>query len=270
VDQFKIQNPASAFIWLAGLWFFFGSKGGSKFRVLGYIYLAALIVLLINGASKAEYLSPAYGMLFAGGGVLVEQFLQNRSWNWAKPILIGSPVIFGIALMPVVLTILPVEAYIRYTETIGLAPSTSENKKLEKLPQFYADMFGWEELTLTVLIVYESLPIVDHGRCVIFTQNYGEAGAMSFFGRQFGLPPVISGHNNYYLWGPDENLDSNTVVIIVGGNIEDHRNSFEEVEHVAQSQSKYSMPYENNLPIFVCRSMKKPMEELWPLTKSYN
>ena len=270
LDQFAIQNPASVFIWLAGLWFFFKSKGGSKFRALGYIYLTALIVLLINGASKAEYLSPAYGMLFAGGGVFVEQFLQNRSWNWAKPILIGLPVIVGIGLMPLVLTILPVETYIRYTEAIGVAPSTAENKRLEKLPQFYADMFGWGELTTSVLVVYESLPITDHGRCVIFAQNYGEAGAISFLGRKLGIPPVVSGHNNYYLWGPGQNLDSNTVFIIVGGSIENYQNTFEEVDLVGHSENKYSMPYENNLPIFVCRRLKKPMEEIWPLTKSYN
>ena len=270
VDQIAIQNPASVFIWLAGLWFFFVSPSASKFRVLGYIYLTAMIVLLINGASKAEYLSPAYGMLFAAGSVFLEQFILNRSWKWAKPVLIGLPALIGIVLLPLSLNVLPVESHIRYTEALGVAPSTAENKQLDRLPQFYADMFGWEELTTSVLIVYESLPIADHGRCVIFTQNYGEAGALSFFGRQFGIPRVISGHNNYYLWGPGEDPDSSTVFIIVGGNIEDCRSSFEEVDHVAQSHSKYSMPYENNLPIFVCRRLKKPIGEIWPLTKNYN
>ena len=270
VDQIAIQNPGSVYLWLAGLWYFFMFRPASKFRVLGYVYVTAFLVLLINGASKAEYLSPAYGMLFAGGGVFVEQFIQNRSWNWARPVLIGIPAVIGVVLMPLVLTVLPVDTYIRYTEALGVAPSTAENKQLNKLPQFYADMFGWEELTTAVLVAYESLPIEDHGRCVIYTQNYGEAGAISFLGQPFGVPPVVSGHNNYYLWGPGKHLDSTTVVIIVGGNVEDHRRGFEEVEYVAHSQSKYAMPYENNLPIFVCRRLKKPIEEVWPRTKNYS
>jgi 4-amino-4-deoxy-L-arabinose transferase-like glycosyltransferase len=266
VSQILIQNPASVFIWLAGLWFFF--RPASKFRMLGYIYVTAFVVLLVNGASKAEYLAPAYGMLFAGGAVFVEQFIQSRSWRWAKPILIGAPAIAGILLMPLVLAILPVETYISYSEALGVAPSTAENKRLDRLPQFYADMFGWEELTTSVLIVYESLPFEDT-RCIVYTQNYGEAGAISFLGRPFGIPPTVSGHNSYYLWGPGENLDSNTVVLVVGGDIEDHLKGFEEVELVARSQSKYAMPYENNLPIFVCRRLRKPIEEIWPQTKHY-
>lgn len=269
-DQIALQNPASLFIWLAGLWYFFVYQPGGKYRLLGYVYVTAFVVLLVNGNSKAEYLAPAYGMLFAAGGVFIGEFLERRSWNWARPVLIGLPVLVGIGLMPLALNVLPVETYIRYTRAIGVAPSTAENKKLENLPQFYADMFGWQDLTTTVLIEYESLPIVDQEKCVIYAQNYGEAGAISFLGSQFGMPPVVSGHNNYYLWGPGEPMDSSTVVIVVGGDIENHQQVFDSVEFVAVSKSKYSIPYENNLPIFVCRGPKRSFEEIWPRTKHYN
>ncbi len=270
IDQIALQNPASLYLWLAGLWYFFMYRPASSFRLLGIVYATAFLVLLINGNTKAEYLSPAYGMLFAGGGVMVEHAVTTMSWKPARAILAGLPVLAGLVLMPLVINVLPIGSYIRYSQAIGVAPTTAENKQLAQLPQFYADMFGWEELAAAVVVVYEDLPVAERERCVIYTQNYGEAGAISFFGRRFGIPPVISGHNNYFLWGPGEHIVMNTVVVIVGGEKEDHMPLFESVEEVARTFSTYSMPYENNLPIFVCRGMRQPVEEIWPRTKHYD
>lgn len=267
-EQFLINNPFAVPVWLTGLWFFFGAKSGKEFRVLGWIYVAASAVLVANVNSKAEYLSPAYTMLFAGGAVAVEQFAAARAWPWLRAVTIGLVSIGGAVLAPFVLTILPVETYARYAETLGMKPSTAENKRLERLPQFYADMFGWEDLAATVLSVYNSLPAEEQSKCLIYAQNYGEAGAISFFGRRYHLPRVTSGHNSYYLWGPGTVMPE--VVIIVGGDISDHLQGFESVERVAVHTCNDCMPYENNLPIFVARKLKRPLGEIWPLTKNYS
>lgn len=266
-DQFLLQNPASVLIWVGGLWFFFFSDSGKQFRILGVIYATVFIILALNQQSKAEYLSPAYPMLFAGGAVWLEQAL------WAKtavlrPLIIGLVAVSGVLLSPLAAPILPVETYIAYAKMLGEEPSTAENKELAELPQFYADMFGWEELAATVLTVHANLSPEDREHCAIYTQNYGEAGAIEFFGRYYGLPRVISGHNNYYLWGPGS--DSIDVVIIIGGDLEDHVRNFESVELYAQSQCRYCMPYENNLSIFIARKPKRPVQEIWSLTKNFS
>jgi hypothetical protein len=36
---------------------------------------------------------------------------------------------------------------------------------------------------------------------VILIGNYGQAGAIDFYGQELELPKAISGHQNYYYWG---------------------------------------------------------------------
>ncbi len=266
-DQILLQNPVSLPLWIGGLWYFFFSPFGKQFRILGIIYATAFVILVINQQSKAEYLSPAYPMLFAGGSVWLERVLSAKM-PILRPLYVGVVAASGVVLAPLAAPVLPVHSYIAYAEWLGVKPSTAENKRLAELPQFYADMFGWEELAATVLTVHANLPPEEKERSVIYTQNYGEAGAIEFFGKPYGIPRVISGHNNYYLWGPG--ADTMEVVIIVGGSLENHARNFDSVELAAESQCRYCMPYENNLPIFIARKLKRPVWEVWPLTKNYS
>jgi len=264
-DQVLLQNPLSFPLWLGGLWHFLFGRGRNH-RALGIVYATALAVLLINQHSKGEYLAPAYPMLFAGGAIWAESALRHAARLW-KPALAVALAVSGILLAPFAVPVLPVERYIAYARMLGVAPATAETKELSELPQFFADMHGWEELTEAVASVYATLPAEDKKDCIIYAQNYGEAASINFFGRKLGLPPAVTGHNTYHLWGPGR--DSARVVIIVGGDREDHLRGFEEVEEIARSRCRYCMPYENNLPIYVARTFRRPLAELWPLTKHY-
>ncbi len=128
-------------------------------------------------------------------------------------------------------------------------------------------MFGWEEMVSTVALVYQSLPQEDQAKCGIYTQNYGEAGAIDFLGRRYNLPKATSGHNSYFLWGPGNYTGE--VMIILGGRREDHEANFEKVDQAAVTKCEYCMPYENNRPIFIARKLKVPIKEIWPRTKHY-
>lgn len=266
-DQILLQNPVSLPLWIGGLWFFFFSAIGKQFRILGIVYATAFVILVVNQQSKAEYLSPAYPMLFAGGSVWLDRVLKAKT-TILRPIYVSFVVMSGVVLSPFAAPLLPVDSYISYAKLLGVEPSTAENKRLAELPQFYADMFGWEELAATVITVHANLTPEEKERSVIYTQNYGEAGAIEFFGKRYGIPRVISGHNNYYLWGPG--ADTIEVVIIVGGNLEDHALNFDSVELAAESHCRYCMPYENNLPIFIARKLRRPVREVWPLTKNFS
>ncbi len=265
--QIFLQNPVSLPVWLAGLYFFFFHKEGKTFRLLGYIYLTAFLILLANGTSKPEYLSPAYPMLFAGGSVFLEKLSYRKYWRWLKfavPILILAS---GIVLAPLTLPILPVKTYIRYSNFLGMKPISYEGKELTELPQYYADMFGWENMARTVAEVYHSLPEDEQSRTILFGQNYGEAGAMEYYRKTYGLPRVVSSHNNYWIWGyGSEDFET---VIFIGGSKEDYADSFEQVERAAVVRCDYCMPYENNLPITIARNLKVRMSELWSAVKHY-
>ena len=100
-------------------------------------------------------------------------------------------------------------------KTLHLQQPKIENHKLGPLPQIFADQFGWEEMTATVAGVYNSLPEDIRSQTAIFGQSYGQAGAIDLFGPKYGLPPAISGHQSYFLWGPRDYTGAS--MIVMGG-----------------------------------------------------
>ncbi|HEY4613782.1 MAG TPA: glycosyltransferase family 39 protein [Bacteroidota bacterium] len=265
LGQILLQSPAALPLWLAGLWFFF-SKEQKVFRLLGWVYVGAAFVLLANGHSKPEYLAPIYATMFAAGAVALEQWIERRNWRWMKPTY-SLVLLTGIAITPLGFPILPVETYIKYADTLGFEPPTAEGHELEKLPQFYADMFGWEEKAAAVAKVYHALPDSDKAKCAIFGDNYGRTAAIDYFRKKYDLPQSVGRHNSYWVWGPRDYTGE--LVLILGGDLEDKQQNFESVEIAGVVTCEYCMPYENNLRIYVCRNMKTPLKDMWNSLKNF-
>lgn len=264
--QVLLQNPVTLPLWLAGLAYLFFSSNSRRLRILGIAYITVLLILLINGHSKPEYLSPAYGMLFAAGGVAIEKFVERRKLNWLGTAY-AAVLICGLALAPASTPILPVETYMSYAKSLGIEPTTAEGKELAKLPQFYADMFGWEQKVIALAKVFDQLPAEDQARCAIYSDNYGRCAAIDFFGKKYGLPRAIGSHNNYWLWGTGNTPGD--VVIILGGEEKDHKRVFWDVRARNIVKSDLSMPYENNLRIYVCRKPKIGLSQAWRQIKHF-
>jgi len=252
-------------IWLLGLGFFFSSRG-KDYRPFGWIYISILVLFLVTRA-KPYYLAPAYLMLLPAGALVIERFIQRRNWNWLKPASLAVLVAGGLVTLPFALPVLPVETFIRYQDFLGLRPASGERQELGRLPQQYADMFGWENMVATVAKVYDRLSPEEKAQCAIFAGNYGEAGAIDLLGGKYGLPKATSGHNNYWLWGPRGY--SGEIVITVGVPREALQSAFDQVELGGTIESEYAMPYETNLPVYVCRKPKYTLEEAWPRAKHY-
>jgi len=267
-DQLLFLNPISTPLWISGLIALFIFAPLKKYRIVAWIYLTAFAILIINGTSKAEYLAPAYASLLAASGVFVEQKLSGRVGTWIRYAYVVLLFITGILFIPLVLPVLPVDTYIAYAKALGEEPSSSEGKQLSDLPQFYSDMFGWKEKAKDVAAVYNKLSEDDKKKCVIISTNYGRCGAIDFFGQEYGLPKSIGTHNNYWIWGPgDFNGD---LLIIMGGDYDDHKDDFQSVELAGVSTCEHCMPYENNVNIFVCRGFKYPINEAWKEEKHYD
>lgn len=269
LGQFLLSNPLALPLWFAGFYYYFIARQGKPFRPLGIIFVTVVIIHLINGHSKPEYLSPAYPIMFAAGAVQLERLFQRKYLAWLKyafPVMI---VIGGMIAAPMAMPCLPVETYIDYAKAIGIGPQSVEGKELSELPQFYADMFGWENMAKTVSEVYMSLPPEERKKTVIYAQNYGEAGSIEYYSRKYELPPVISPHNNYWIWGWDHFDKNYETVIIIGGRIEDHLVSLETVEKAGLIHSRYAMPYENNQTVFIGRGLKRSLEEILGMDKHF-
>jgi 4-amino-4-deoxy-L-arabinose transferase-like glycosyltransferase len=196
-EQIFMISPLNFPIWLAGLLFLFFGSQGKSYRALGWAFLVILTAMLILHG-KDYYSAPAYPMLLAAGAVAFERAARSR--RWLKPITFLALVLGTAPLLPMMIPVLPLELYVHYQETIGLAPPAAEKSHLRSpLPQYYSDDLGWQEMTVAVAQAYDRLPFGLRSVTAVYAQNYGEAGAIDFFGAQYGLPKAISGHQNYYL-----------------------------------------------------------------------
>jgi 4-amino-4-deoxy-L-arabinose transferase-like glycosyltransferase len=260
-----ITNPVLALVWIAGLvWLL--AHAASRFVGLAFLFLMAAMI-----ASHAKHYYPAdvYPVLFAAGAVAVERATDLR--RWLRPVAVTVAAAAGLAAIPYALPVLPVPVFLRYhrfvSARLSLEAVRTENARPTPLPQDWADMHGWPELAAAVARVVESLPPAERSRAAIVAANYGEAAAIDFFGEQYHLPPALSGHNQYFLWGT-HGYDGE-VVIDVNGDCGKRAHLFRSVEKAAFLTSPLVMPWENDLPILVCRGIEKPLPELWAGKKFY-
>jgi hypothetical protein len=264
-QQLLLIGPMAAPVWMVGLWAAALRPANSVWRAFAIAYVL-LFAFFVASHGKAYYLAPIYPALLAIGAVAIERWLKQPVLRGAS---LATVAISAALAAPLAVPVLPVESYIAYARAIGFAPSASsgEHIKLAQLPQQFADMFGWPEMAAKVAAVYRGLPPGDRAQAVFFGQNYGEAAAIDVYGRSLGLPPAISGHNNYYIWGPQGHDGS--VVIVIGGNTEKMRGQFQSVTQAGFIDTPYAVPYETNKPIYVLRGAKMPLSAMLPTLKHY-
>lgn len=263
VQQMLQIGPLAAPVWLAGLW---AGLVRPRPAVARAFPIAWLILFAVFDAShgKPYYLAPIYPTLLALGAARIESWIADAR---LRAVVLGAIALAGLAVAPLTLPILPVEAFVRYQRAIGFTPSVGERGRHGVLPQYYADMFGWREMAAKVAAIYWSLPPRERAQAVFYGENYGEAAAIDVFGAPLGLPPAISGHNNYYLWGPRDHDGS--VMIIVGGSPSHYDAVFRSHTVAGHIDAPYAMPNETGRPIYVLRGLKTPLPQFWPTVKHY-
>jgi len=260
-QQITLMNPANFPLWFGGSIWLLVSHEGRHFRVIAFTYLIAFTEFVVMHG-KNYYLAPAYPMLFAAGGVAFERIFALRL-RWLKPAIAFLVVVSTVVFAPVVLPILSPEKLLAYMRAIHFEVPRTETSHTAALPQLFADQFGWEEMVRSVARVYASLPANEQKLAAIFCQNYGEAGAIDFFGPKYGLPSALSGHQNYFYWGPGNYTGE--IMIVLDDDATDEREQFCSVEDRGMVESSvWAMPSEQRLHIFVCRDLKIPLRELWP------
>lgn len=257
LDFFAAQvgqmNPIAVPLAAAGLVLYF-RKTGARYRLLGWTVVFLYLMLTVLG-TKPYFLAPAYPILFAGGAVLFERWTLRPRLAWIKPAYLALIALAGILLAPAVMPILPpamvVQAY-------------------GHVEQVLADRLGWDSLTQTVEQVYANLPPAQRAQACVLTENYGEAGALSRLTAPGRLPPVISGHNNYYLWGPG--TCTGEVIILVGYAPADAKSTYANIVLAATQKCQYCVSFEQDVPIVVASNPTTPINlaQLWASVKHYD
>ena len=259
-QQIQGLLPLTFPIWLSGLGFLLLNREGRPFAPLGWTYLVILIAMMAAPNGRTYYVAPAYPMLLAGGSVAIEAWLSRPRLEWVKPTYAIALWALGAVVAPVVVPVLPVETFIRYSKAMHLSQPRIETHRLGPLPQFYADMYGWEEMVQLVARAYNALPPAERARTLIVAGNYGQAGALDLFGRKYSLPNAISSHQNYYYWA-DLNQPADTIIDL-GESREHLTQIFRDVKPAGQVYHPYSMPYEH-FTIYLCRGLKYPIKDVW-------
>jgi dolichyl-phosphate-mannose-protein mannosyltransferase len=266
-EQFLLVNPLAAPVWIAGLYFLLFDRTGRKYAALGYAYLVVLLeMILLHG--KIYFLAPAYIMLLAAGAVWWEQKIFSRSAAWLRPAMVAPLIIAGTIAAPLAMPILPVEAAMKYCKFFGVQDVKVENVPQGSLPQLFGDMFGWRQQVQAISRAVRLLPAEEQSRAALFAYNYGEAGAIDFFGGSYSLPKAISGHNQYGAWGPRG--ASGEIVLAIGFSKDRLDRAFAEVRAIETISPEYALPEESGLTIYVCRRPRKNLSESWAEWTYYN
>jgi 4-amino-4-deoxy-L-arabinose transferase-like glycosyltransferase len=267
VTQVLITYPLLAPVWLIGVVTLLRRADA---RFLGIAYLA-LIVQMIALHAKHYYPGDVYPIPIAAGAVTIEAWTA-RATLW-RPVLAACALVAGVALVPLLMPVLPermMSAYDRALQTMlsqEVHLAVTEHTQIGNLPPDWADMHGWPELAQTVAQVYNSLPPAERAQTAILASNYGEAAALDFFGPAYGLPPALSGHNQYWVWGPRGY--SGNVLIDVHGDCQRRAHLFRSRQLVTRFRNPWGRPFENGFGIWLCRGIAMPLSAYWPQLRRF-
>ena len=264
-----LMNLHAAPVWILGLFVFLFSNKYIQYRPIVVLYLVSLFVLILL-SGKVYYLSPAYPMLFAAGGVVIDEYFTKHRQKWLRYVLVIFIIYNGFVLLPIGIPVFSVNGMISYFDLTGKYLGTDnaliwEDGKKYQLPQDYADMLGWEAMVEEVAKIYHSLPAEDKKSCAIFTANYGQAGAIDYYGNKYNLPRCISKGSSYWLWG-FRKYDGK-LAIIIGFSPENVKSFYGEI--AINQQFKYTNARESGMNIILAREPKMSMDELWQIMKQY-
>ena len=253
------MNPLLAPLWLGGLAFLLLGHLRSA-RFVGWAFVGIFVGLLLLRA-KNYYVAPAYPVLFAAGAVALEEWTVAAR-QWVGSAYVAATLAAGLVLAPFALPVLPVDTFVAYqTFCGGFQPVRFERHAAERLPQHFADEFGWEEMVRETARVYHALPAAQRQGTALFANDYGEAAAIDFFGPKYGLPAAISNHVTYWLWGPRRYTGES--VLVLGSDGAGDREHFRIVEAVGRVDDPRSRRDEQ-FELYLCRDLNQNLRDFWP------
>lgn len=261
-EQMLYTNPLSVPLWIGGICLFAFSRNLRQYRFIAIGYVV-LLFMAIWFEAKGYYIIGVYASLIAGGCVLLECVAARAVW---RGLAVAVFLIATLPFVPLSLPVLQVDDFIRYSAMLHL---TGQNGTQPRLMQpLYAEEFGWDELTQHVAQVYRSLPPRVRARTAIFADTYGDAGGLDFYGPRYGLPPVISAQNTYYLWGT-RGYDGETLIVVGASQADTVRKLFRKMTLVTTYGNPYKWVVEGPTPIYLCTDPIAPLSQIWPRLKWY-
>lgn len=267
-QQVMMLTPWTAVLWLSGVVWLLAAKRARPYRFLGVLYLVFLATMVVLHA-KDYYLAPVYPIYFAAGAMC---WLPAEREGMGRRLAVSAYallLVVGFVLtVPFSIPVLPPQQLMAWMKTMHFRAADSEVHGATPLPQFYADRFGWHEMVEKVARVYDALPPQERAVTGILADNYGEASAVNLYGPRYGLPWAISGHQNYWIWGP-HGYTGQEMILIVDTSLAALKPYYASCTLEGRLDDPLAMPWEHK-PIYLCRGRKTPYAEDWKDFKYYH
>ncbi len=258
-EQFLLAGT-SFVLCLAGIWFHLVDRERRRECFLALTVVFVYVIFFLLGG-RVLYPTAVYALAFPGGALLMERRFAGHAWIKATAVL--ALAIPGALLAPCYVPILPIERVARYEAALHLPLPVQIERYRDntRLPIVFAFETGWPNFVEKVAEVYHRLPPEDRIRAGILSFNYEGAGAIDVLGPKLGLPPAISTHMTYHLWGPRDYHGE--VLILVGYRFPpSYCRSFEPGAMV-ENPYTYNNVGLTGPVINVCRGLKFDLQKQW-------
>jgi hypothetical protein len=249
-----MMNFTCLLIWLTGLVILLTVRAERPYRVFAVIFLVVVLLFLVT-RGKSYYTLGVYPVMIAFGGFYLEKYFQGKARLAGYAILAWS-VLTSLLLIPLGLPLLPQKQMANYcrflSDHITRSPMRNEQNGYYPLPQDYMDMTGWKQLAGLAAMAYDKLDSQQKKDCILFANNYGQAGALDFYGKNYHLPTPICLSDSYVFWAPDS-LEAKNYIIT------DHQPGqipvlFDRFSEIGVINNYYFR--ENGLKVYLCQDPK--------------
>jgi 4-amino-4-deoxy-L-arabinose transferase-like glycosyltransferase len=223
-----------------------------ELRFLAVTATLVVVYVLAWVPGKVYYSDGLLPAVIGAGSVSAERWLARARRPRLRRGIVAAGAVLGIVLIiPSTLPVLPIAA-------------------LHKVPpdKTVNDSVGWPQLAAEVAAQDKALTRAGQPPTSVYTIAYAEAGALDLYGAAYHLPPVISAHNSFWMWGPGGASDTRVLVVDALGQL---RPYFASCRPLAvfnppdQVQSDW-----NDIAIGVCTGPVASWRTLWPHLKHYD
>ncbi|HCB04878.1 MAG TPA: hypothetical protein DEQ43_11650, partial [Nocardioides bacterium] len=234
-------SPVILAVWVAGLVQLFRVPEWRRARLPALVFLVVMTVFLITGG-KGYYVAGAIVPLVAAGCTWVA-----RSWAPRRLVVVGA--------------VLALSSMVAWSALVPVLPvSTYASSFFPKIDADQPETVGWSTYADQVRAVVEPLP----DGTVVFTGNYGEAGAFEWYG--VGAR-VFSGHNGWRNWGPPTD-EAGPVVLVYPVEPSD---DFTGCERAATLRNDLGLDNEEQgMGVWVCDGPVGSWSTAWPRLSHYD
>ncbi|OFY74944.1 MAG: hypothetical protein A2V46_13520 [Bacteroidetes bacterium RBG_19FT_COMBO_42_7] len=262
IEQLIIPGTGSI-LTVAGIVFLFVSKKVRKFRFFGFVVIGVIVTLmLLHG--KSYYTQGIFPFLIAAGAVSWENLLRK---TWLRILLPLVIIILTIPMVPIGIPVYKTEKLVSYFSNLTTDYGMDfvcrfEDGQIHSLPQDYADMLGWEELTLITGEAWQK--ITDKKSAFIYCENYGQAGAITVIGKKYGLPEAICFSESFRYWIPDRfDPDITSMVYINDEMGDDVRLLFRKITKIGSISNRDAREF--GTAVWLCEDPAGSFNEFWTI-----